>query len=100
MVVGVLRVDLRLFGVQSLKQKRSQLSRILNRLRTNYPVSVAEVGCQDLLQRAVLGVSMAAGSEAQINSVFHKLEEDIYQAGIAELINSDLEYLHYGEEFS
>jgi len=100
MVVGVLRVDLRLFEVQSLKQKRSVVSRILNRLRTRYPVSAAEVGCQDLLQRTVLGLSMTAGSEALIDSVFNKLEEDIYQAGIAELINSDLEYLHYGEEFS
>lgn len=100
MVVGVLRVDLRLFEVQNLKQKRSVVSRILNRLRTRYPVSVAEVGCQDLLRRTVLGLSMTAGSEAQIDSVFNKLEEDIYQAGIAELINSDLEYLHYGEEFS
>jgi uncharacterized protein YlxP (DUF503 family) len=100
MVVGVLRIDLRLFGVQSLKQKRSLVSRILNRLRTRYPVSVAEVGCQDLLQRTILGLSMTAGSEAQINSVFNKLEEDIYQAGIAELVSSDLEYFKYGENFS
>ncbi|HEY5673251.1 MAG TPA: DUF503 domain-containing protein [Malonomonas sp.] len=96
----MLRIDLRLFEVQSLKQKRSVVCRFLNRLRTRYPVSIAEVGCQDLLQRTVLGLSMTAGSEAQINSVFSKLEEDIYQAGIAELINSDLEYLHYGEEFN
>lgn len=100
MVVGVLRIDLRLFGLHSLKQKRSQLSRILNRLRSRYPISIAEVGYQDLQQRAMLGVSMTAGTEAQIDSVFNKLEEDIYQSGAAELIGSDLEYLHYGEEFS
>ena len=99
MVVGVLRIDLRLFEVQSLKQKRSLVSRILSRLRSRYPISAAEVGCQDLLQRAVLGISMTAGEEAQINSVFQKLEEEIYHAGIAEMIGSEFEYLHYGEEF-
>ena len=98
MVVGVLRIDLRLFAVQSLKQKRSVISRILQRIRSRYPVSAAEVGCLDLLQRSLLGVSMTAGNEAQIASVFKKLEEDIYQAGMAELLDTDIEYLHYGEE--
>ena len=98
MVVGVLRLDLRLFAVQSLKQKRSQVSRLLSRLRGKYPVSAAEVGCQDLLQRTLVGISMTAGKEALIDSVFRKVEEDIYQAGSMELIDSELEYLHYGEE--
>jgi len=97
MVVGVLRIDLRLFETQSLKQKRSLVSRILNRVRTRYPVSAAEVGCHDKLQRTLLGISMTAGSEAQIQSVFRKLEEDIYQSGQAELLDSEVEYLHYGE---
>jgi len=98
MVVGVLRIDLRLFEVQSLKQKRSVVSRILQRLRSRYPVSAAEVGSLDKLQRTLLGVSMTAGSETQIQSVFQKLEEEIYRSGQAELLDSDIEYLHYGEE--
>ncbi len=69
MVVGVLRLDLRLFKVQSLKQKRSVVSRILSRLRSRYPVSAAEVGSLDLLQRTQLGISMTAGTEEQ--SILH-----------------------------
>jgi len=98
MVVGVLRIDLRLFEIQSLKQKRSVVSRVLNRVRSRYPVSAAEVGCLDLLQRTLLGISMTAGSEAQIQSVFRKLEEDIYQSGLAEPLDTEIEYLHYGEK--
>jgi len=100
MVVGVLRLDIRLFAIQSLKQKRSLVNKILARLRSRYPVSVAEVGCQDLLQRAILGLSMTAGSETQLESVFHKVEAEIYRSGFAELLDSDVEYLHYGEDFS
>ncbi len=98
MVVGVIKVDLRLYEVQSLKQKRSQISRLLSRLRSHYPISIAEVEYQDLLQRSMLGASMTAGTEAQINSVFKRLEEDIYHSGAAELIDSNVEYLHYGAE--
>lgn len=98
MVVGVLRIDLRLHATRSLKQKRSQLARILNRLRSRYPISVAEVGWQDKLQRSLVGACMTAGSEAQLQSVFQKLEDDIYRSGLAELLDIEIEYLYYGEE--
>lgn len=100
MIVGVQRLDIRLYDVQSLKQKRSQVSRILARLRSRYPISVAEVGCNDLLQRVIIGLSMTAGTEAQLDSVFKKVEEEIYSSGSAELLNSDVEFLHYGEDVS
>jgi uncharacterized protein YlxP (DUF503 family) len=100
MVVGVLRLDIRLYEIQSLKQKSSQVNKILARIRSRYPVSIAEVGCQDLLQRCIIGLSMTAGSESQLESVFNKVEADIYSAGFAELLDSDVEYLHYGEDFS
>jgi len=99
MVVGVQRLDIRLYEIQSLKQKRSQVSRLLTRLRSRFPISIAEVGYQDLLQRAIIGLSMTAGSESQLESVFHKIEEEIYSSGSAELLNSDVEFLHYGEDF-
>ena len=98
MVVGILRIDLRLPAVQSLKEKRSQVARILQRLRSRYPISIAEVGWQNRLQRSLLGVSMTAGKESQLDSVFQKLEEEIYRSGLAELIDTEVEYLHYGEE--
>lgn len=98
MVVGVQRLDIRLYELQSLKQKRSAVKRILARLRSRYPVSVAEVAGQDLLQRTMLGLCMIAGSEAQLESVFHKVEKEIYSSGFAELLDSDVEILHYGDD--
>jgi uncharacterized protein YlxP (DUF503 family) len=98
MVVGVIRIDLRLFDVHSLKQKRSQVSRLLNRLRSKFPLSIAEVGFQDLMQRILVGASMTAGTEALIQSVFKSLEDEIYSSGTVEIIDFDIEYLHYGED--
>ncbi len=98
MVVGVIRIDLRLFDVHSLKQKRSQINRLLSRLRSKFPLSIAEVGFQDLLQRILVGASMTAGTEALIQSVFKSLEDEIYSSGTVEIIDLDIEYLHYGED--
>ena len=99
MVVGVQRLDIRIYEIQSLKQKRSQVNKILTRLRSRFPISAAEVGCQDLLQRTIIGISMTAGSESQLESVFNKIEAEIYSSGFAELLNSDIEFLRYGEDF-
>jgi len=98
MVVGVVHIDLRLFDVQSLKQKRSQISRILNRLRSRFSISIVEVGHHDLLQRTVLGGSVTGGTEAIVRSVFRKIEEELYSSGAVELINLETEFLNYGEE--
>ena len=98
MVVGVIRIDVRLFDINSLKQKRSQVSRLLNRLRSRFPLSVAEVGHLDLLQRSILGATMVAGKEAIVQSVFKNLEDELYSSGIVEIIDLDIEILHYGED--
>ncbi len=97
MTVGVIRIDLRLFDVHSLKQKRSQVSRLLNRLRSKFPLSIAEVGHLDLLQRTFLGASMTAGTETLIQSVFTKLEDELYSSGTVEIVELDIEFIHYGE---
>ncbi len=97
MTVGVFILDLRLFGCQSLKQKKSVVARLLNQIRSRYPVSIAEVGDLDLLQRTVLGGSMTASQEAMILSVFDQIEERIYQLGLAEVIAIETEFFNYGE---
>ncbi|MCK4503625.1 MAG: DUF503 domain-containing protein [Desulfuromonadales bacterium] len=98
MVVGVIRIDLRLFDIHSLKQKRSQVKRLLQRMRSKFPISIAETGHLDLLQRTIFGASMAAGTEAIIQSVFKNLEDEIYLSGMVEIIELDIEYLHYGDD--
>ncbi|MDT8420567.1 MAG: DUF503 domain-containing protein [Desulfuromonadales bacterium] len=98
MVVGVLRLDLLLEGGQSLKQKRSRVNKVLAKIRSTYPVSAAEVGSHDLWQRALLGICLVSGDEALIHSLFQRLEDDLTCSGLAEIVASDLEILHYGDE--
>ena len=57
MVVGVLRVELHLPTAMSLKDKRSILKSIKDRLRSALNVAVAEVDPNEKWQRATLGLS-------------------------------------------
>jgi len=60
--VAAMILDVRLPGSRSLKEKRSVLRPLLERLQRRFGVSVAEVSHQDLWQRAALGVAVVSGS--------------------------------------
>ncbi len=97
MVVGVIRLDLRFYHTHSLKDKRSQVARLLGRLRGRYPVSLAEVGLLELHQRTIIGGSMTAADEASIRKVFAALEAEIEKEGSSVIIAADTEYIQYGD---
>jgi uncharacterized protein len=61
--VGFARVELHVPGAGSLKGKRAVMNRMKAALAKDLGVSVAEVGYQDLWQRAAIGVASAASSE-------------------------------------
>ncbi len=95
MVVGILRIELFLPLPQSLKEKRSIVKRVLNRIRVRFPVSAAEVDYHDLWQRAMLGIVMVDQNEANIHSVFTKLENEILESAEVEINNRELEFQHF-----
>lgn len=96
MVVGVLRLELKLHAAQSLKEKRAVVKRVLGRCRERFPVSCAEVGAQGLWQLSELGFTMVAVDEPSIDRVFQKIEGEIESLGLADICARDVEYLHYG----
>lgn len=60
MVVGILQVELLIHGAGSLKDKRSVVQRVKDRLHREHQVSVAEVALQDKMTVAVLGIATVA----------------------------------------
>jgi uncharacterized protein YlxP (DUF503 family) len=77
MVVGTLRISLRLDGPRSLKEKRAVLSSIIPRLRQKFQASVAEVDDQDLWGNATIGVAAVSNSTVQVQAVLQAIEEEI-----------------------
>jgi uncharacterized protein YlxP (DUF503 family) len=95
MVVGVLRLTLYIHGAASLKDKRQVLRKVVDRLRARFNVGVAEVGDNDVWQRAVVGIVAVANDHRFVNEVLDKCARDA--GNIAEIVNREMEIETYSE---
>ncbi len=75
MFVGVLRLTLYLPDPGSLKSKRHLLRSAIDRVKARFNVSVAEVGGNDLWQRAVVGVAAVGNDHAFVNETLDKVAD-------------------------
>lgn len=73
MVVGILQISLRLPGCRSLKDKRRILRGLIERLRRDLHISIAEVDNQDLWGNAEIGITVVSASATQIESILSKV---------------------------
>ncbi len=89
----VLDVELRLPGAQSLKEKRGLLKPVVERIRSRYQLSVAEVGYQDKWQRARLAVAIVAGSAGHVDEVADEVERFIWSDTRVEVVGIDHHWL-------
>lgn len=96
MVVGVLRVMLQFEGVRSLKEKRMQMRRVIDRARQSFNAAVSEVGAQDNLDQGEIGVCVASSDQAHANKMVDT---------IATFIEAEhrvrarkVEFIHVGED--
>lgn len=71
-MIGVCTVSLHIPESQSLKDKRRVLRSLKEKLRQEFNLSVAEVGDNDLWQRAVLGLAAVANDGAFADEVLAK----------------------------
>ncbi len=73
MVVGTLEVDLRIGGSQSLKARRRVVKSLKDRIKARFNVSVADVGDQNVWQRAVLAVAVVSNDGGFAREVLSKV---------------------------
>ncbi len=93
MVVGAARVELRVHGSQSLKQKRGVVRSISQRVRNRFNLSVAEVGGQGTWQIAVLGLATAANEAETARRRLEKAVDFIEGLHLAEVLDQEIEIL-------
>jgi hypothetical protein len=94
MVVGIGTVVLRLHGNSSLKGKRSIVKRVVGRLRNQFNVSVAEIGANDNLGRAEIGLALVGNDRRVINSKLDKIVNLIETLQLAEITDTDMEIMN------
>ena len=93
MIVGLCTVELFIPDGHSLKEKRQVLQSLKTRLRDKFNLSVAEVGDQDLWQKAVLGLACVANESAHVNQVLDEAVNLIQSVPAIQLVRSRIELL-------
>ena len=92
MVLAYAVFDLHLPACRGLKEKRMIVRSLKGRIRNEFEVSAAEVGGQDLLQRAQIGVAAVGPDQEPLDALLQRILAFV-QA------NLDGELLEYRNEF-
>lgn len=85
MIVGTLRIRLRLRDCHSLKEKRSVIRSLKQNLHNKFNVAAAEVDCQDVWQTADLGVATVGGETRHVREVLTSVEQYVRYFGGVEV---------------
>jgi len=85
--VGIVRVELHLPGCASLKDKRSIVRGLKDRIRARLHAAVAEVEFQDLWQRAALGVAVVSGESGHVAEMLQSVRHLVEGTWGAEIID-------------
>lgn len=93
MIVGLMTVELHIAEANTLKDKRRVLKSIIDRIRSKFNVSIAEVDHQDLWQRATLGVAVVSNETSHVHQMLETVIRSIEANGGAELIDYSTEIL-------
>lgn len=88
--IGVSRIVVEMSGNEELKEKRSAVAKIKDRIRAKYNVSIAEVGPQDVMDSAVVGLSVVSNDRDYVQSVLGGIPDFIDEMGIGRVIAEDL----------
>ena len=81
MVVGLLTVHIHLQGNDSLKGKRRVVKSLVERLRSRFNVSAAEVAAQDRLQLAIVGAAVISNDGTHLEEQLDKIVNFITNDG-------------------
>jgi len=93
MLIGVLIIDLYLPTCNSLKEKRSILKRIKDRVRNSFNVSISELDEHDIWRRAQLGIACISNDGKDANSVLTKVVNFIESQDLVEILNYKINFL-------
>ncbi len=87
MIVGSLRVTLRLHDVRSLKEKRSPRRMITDRVRSRFKIAASEVDDQEVLNLITLGFATVGPDAGVVDAVLRRVADFIEDLGVAEVID-------------
>lgn len=93
MFIAAIKIDLSIPHAGSLKSKRQVLTSLMERLRNRFGAAVAEVGDQELWQRAVVGIALISGQESHLREMTNRVTNFVESHWEGEVCHIDVEIL-------
>ncbi|MDT8383456.1 MAG: DUF503 domain-containing protein [Gammaproteobacteria bacterium] len=91
--IVLLTIELAIPYAQSLKDKRSAVRGLTDRIRSKFNASVAEVGYQDKWQRCVVAVCLVGGDRRYLESHAARVRAVCEQATDVEIVGIEQQWL-------
>ena len=80
MILGVLKAQMHLHGITSLKQKRGIVKSVIGRLKARFNISIAEVDHNDSKTSAVLAIAIVSNDtqfiDKQLDAIIAFMQKD------------------------
>ena len=98
MVVGVCKITLMLPASESLKDKRSALRHIKDKVQNKFNCAIAEVGDSDAWQSVELGFTVVSNEHGFTQSMVQKILNFIEDLAVAKVVGDEQDFINYGDE--
>jgi uncharacterized protein len=98
MIVGMMQVQLRLYGIGSLKDKRRVVKSAIERIQSRFNVSISEIEAQDSKVHAIIGISATANDSQFIQQQLEAVKSFLLGDGRFIVCKTDMEIYHWDVE--
>ena len=94
MVVGTLKIEFRLVDNRSLKGKRKVVRSMVDKVKSRFNVSIAEVGSNDKWQKIELGISAVGNDRRHIDSSLNHVLGFLDSLYLAQIVDTKIEIIN------
>jgi uncharacterized protein len=94
MIVAAAMITLMIPGNDSLKGKRRVIKSLMDKVRHKFDAAVAEVGDNDLWQKARIGVAVVGNDSQLLESRLQLIMKFMENQHLAEIIDSQVEFCY------
>jgi hypothetical protein len=91
MVVGTLKLELRLHDNRSLKGKRKVVKSMVDKVKSRFNVAIAEVGSNDKWQKIELGVSAVGNDRRHVDASLNHVLTFLDSLYLAQIVDAEME---------
>ena len=93
MFVGIIEIQIRIYGSNSLKDKRRVIKSIIDKIKNRFNVSCSDISNNNLWNRAGIGIALVSNDKSFVNKQINLIFDYVKQFYDIEIINHTIEIL-------